>query len=413
MNLICNPFLINLLYFFYCVLSFHSIGVLANISTEKLVFNSLGPHTHRVKGLQPTFQPSLPYVQANAYLLIDAYSGKILAARNIHEKVAPASLTKMMTSYLISSALHTNRITLEEKVFISEKAGKTGGSRMFIAPGSKVSIKDLLQGVIVQSGNDASIALAEHLTGSESAFANIMNQEAKRLGMHGTYFHNVNGLPHSKHYTTALDMATLARAITLDFPNDYAWYSQKLFTYSKITQANRNRLLWRDSRVDGIKTGDTDEAGYCLAASAKQENMRLIAIIMGAPSEAARLKGAQTLFNYGFRFFETCKIYSANELIATPRVWFGHKSSLDIRLDHDLYVTILRGYAKNLEKSLTVLNPIKAPVTPQQKLGELKITLQGDVVAITALTTKEKIIKGAWWRRAWDYVLFFLSNKWY
>lgn len=375
--------------------------------------NSLGPHWSRENEPKPLFKPSPPPVQAKAYLLIDAHSGKVLAARNIHEKLAPASLTKMMTAYLVCSAVQTGRLQLEDRATISQKAGTTGGSRMFVASGTQVKIQDLIQGVIVQSGNDASIALAEHLAGNESYFANIMNDQAQNLGMKDTHFVNVSGLPHTDHYTTALDMATLARAIIFDFPQFYPWYSQKSFTYSGVKQTNRNRLLFRNIGVDGIKTGDTGQAGYCLVASAVQKEMRLIVVIMGSPSEALRFQGAQALLNYGFRYFETHKIHSAREAIIKEKVWFGSKSRVGIGVENDLYVTVIQGEAKRLQTLTKIQDRLKAPLEKNREIGITQVLLNNEIIASMPLITFEAVNKGAWWRRLWDHLMFFCFRKWH
>jgi D-alanyl-D-alanine carboxypeptidase (penicillin-binding protein 5/6) len=382
-------------------------------SVSRQEMSSLGPHFHREDKPKPIFKSSPPHIQANAYLLIDANSGKILASHNANERVAPASLTKMMTSYLISSALHSGRLDLEEPVVVSRKAGKTGGSRMFISPGSRVKVQDLLQGVIVHSGNDASIALAEHVAGSEEAFAEIMNQQASRLGMKGTHFSNVSGLPYPEHYTTALDMATLARAIILDFPQHYHWYSQKFFTYAGIKQSNRNRLLWRGIGVDGIKTGDTNEAGYCLVASAKQGDMRLIAVIMGAPSEQARTQGTQALLNYGFHFFETHKMYSATQPIEKPKVWLGSRSRVNVSTEYDVYVTVQRGLGQYLKKKVILHKPLKAPLAKKAEVGQVQICVDDEIISTTPLVTLEAVSWGSWWRRVLDRIGLFFLRKWY
>lgn len=374
---------------------------------------TLGPHLHRQELPQPIFQPIPPHISAQAYLLIDAYSGQVLAAKNSEEKLPPASLTKMMVSYLLSSALQAGRIKLDEKVTVSEKAASTGGSRMFIAKGVQVPVQSLLQGVVVQSGNDASVALAEHLAGDEESFVKIMNQEAKRIGMKDTQFVNVTGLPHPDHYTTPLDMATLARAIILDFPQHYIWYAQKSFTYSKIKQLSRNKLLWDNMGVDGIKTGQTDQAGYCLVASALKEEMRLVAVVMQASSEHARRQSTRALLNYGFRFFETFKIFQAYEPLGYSRVWFGTKYSVSVGLIHDLYVTILRGIGK--ESLKTTVYPqkfLKAPVLQKTESGEVEVTLNDDVLISAPLVTLKSINQGAWWKKSLDRFIFFFSKRW-
>lgn len=407
----------SILYPLLCFITIYTfmIGTPQTIAFDGLakhkVNYSLGHHVSKTAS-QPIFKPFPPAIQASAYVLIDAHSGRVLASKNENKQVTPASLTKMMVSYLASAALDLDRITLEEKVNISQKAGSTGGSRMFIAPNTYVTVRDLLRGIIVQSGNDASIALAEYLAGDEKNFVEIMNQQAKRFNMSGTQFMNVSGLPQAGHYTTALDLATLARAIVLDFPKDYAWYSEKSFSYSGITQNNRNRLLFWNVGVDGIKTGDTKESGFCIAASSMKNDMRLVAIVMGAPTKKARLDGAYTLLKYGFDFFETQKIYSAYEPIIKNRIWFGKPLKVTAGLEHDLYVTVLRGYSKHLKKVVTINKHLRAPLTKSSAVGQVQITLNGEVLTDISLVSLHPVAKASWWRRWWDHLLLFFVRQW-
>ena len=306
--------------------------------------------------------PAPPGIKANAYLLQDFDSGKILASKNIDQKMSPASLTKMMTVHVVSNELGSGRITLDDEVLVSKKAWKMPGSRMFIEVNKKVSVGDLLKGVIIQSGNDASVALAEHVSGSEEVFVELMNQYASKLGMSNSHFMNSTGLPDEQHYTTVKDMAILADALIRDVPEIYALHSVKEFTFNKITQQNRNKLLWRDPDVDGIKTGHTEAAGFCLVASAKKENMRLISVVMGSESEGAREKATQSLLGYGFRFYETYKLYGANENITSVKVWKGDTEALVLGLDTDLYVTFPRGQKNQLRTEFNLSEKYIAPV---------------------------------------------------
>lgn len=337
--------------------------------------------------------PAPPQLNAKSYLVMDFDSGQILAEKNIDEKLPPASLTKIMTSYIAAGELASGQITLDDKVVVSEKAWKMPGSRMFIEVNNEVSVGDLLKGIIIQSGNDASVALAEYISGDETVFAQLMNQQAKRLGMTNTHFTDSTGLPNPQHYTTAHDLAKLARALIRDYPNVYAINSHKEFTYNKITQRNRNRLLWLDSSVDGVKTGHTEEAGYCLVASALRDGMRLISVVMGAESDNARTSANQALLNYGFRFFETKKIYTASEIITTPRIWKGAEKQLALGINNDLFITIPRGQFENLESKYDLPDKIIAPVKTGEKVGKLKLVLDNKEVLSAPLVAKVTVAK--------------------
>lgn len=339
--------------------------------------------------------PAPPGIKANAYLLQDFDSGKILASKNIDQKMPPASLTKMMTVYVVSSELGSGRITLDDEVLVSKKAWKMPGSRMFIEVNKKVSVGDLLKGVIIQSGNDASVALAEYVSGSEEVFVEFMNQYASKLGMSNSHFMNSTGLPDEQHYTTAKDMAILAAALIRDVPEIYALHSVKEFTFNKITQQNRNKLLWRDPDVDGIKTGHTEAAGFCLVASAKKENMRLITVVMGSESEGARAKATQSLLGYGFRFYETQKLYGANENITSVKVWKGDTEALVLGLDTDLYVTFPRGQKSQLRTEFNLSKKYIAPVNRGNVLGNLKITLADEDIADAKLIALQSVNEGS------------------
>lgn len=339
--------------------------------------------------------PAPPGIKANAYLLQDFDSGKILASRNIDQKISPASLTKMMTVHVVANELESGRVTLDDEVLVSKKAWKTPGSRMFIEVNKKVSVGDLLKGVIIQSGNDASVALAEHISGSEDVFAELMNQYATKLGMTNSHFINSTGLPDEQHYTTAKDMAILADALIRDAPEIYALHSVKEFTFNKITQQNRNKLLWRDPDVDGIKTGHTEAAGFCLVASAKKENMRLISVVMGAESEGARAKATQSLLAYGFRFYETQRLYGANENITSVKIWKGDTEELVLGLDADLYVTFPRGQKNQLKTEFNLSEKYIAPVNRGKISGNLTITLADEDIADAKLIALQSVNEGS------------------
>lgn len=349
--------------------------------------------------------PGPPQVGARAYLLQDFDSGRILVAHNARERVEPASLTKLMTAYIVFSELRSGSIGLDDQVRVSEKAWRTGGSKMFIEVDKLVSVEDLLKGMIVQSGNDASVALAEHVAGSEDAFASLMNNYAATLGMQDTHFVNSTGLPHPEHYTTAYDLALLTRALIRDFPEYYRWYSQREFTYNNITQYNRNKLLWRDPSVDGVKTGHTKAAGYCLVASAKRGDMRLISVVLGARSESARAQETQKMINYGFRFFETRRLYQAGRPLTTVRIWKGEVEQLPLGLTEDLYITIPRKQADRLDTRMNTEPLIVAPAARGQIYGSLEVRLDDELVASRPLVALREVAEGSLVQRLSDEFL--------
>lgn len=352
--------------------------------------------------------PAPPQLAATAWVLMDAHSGKILAEHNADQKLPPASLTKMMTSYLLEYEIKRGNVELDDLVRVSVKAWRMPGSRMFIQEGTFVSIEDLLKGVIIQSGNDASVAVAEHLAGSEEAFADLMNQHARRMGMNNTHFKNSTGLPEEGHYSTALDMAILSREKIINYPEHYSLYSKREFTYNDIRQSNRNRLLWRDSSVDGLKTGHTTEAGYCLAASAVRNDMRLISVVMGARSEEGRAQESQKLLTYGFRYFETPKLYERYQVLEAARIWQGVSDQVELGLKEDLYATIPRGEQGNLEAEVEMDSTIKAPVRAGQELGTLIIRLGDEVVAREPLVALENVEQAGFFKRLWHSLLMFV-----
>ena len=378
------------------------VTVLGSVSSADTIIPITAPSASMASSAQPTLTPIAPSVNAKAYLLMDANSGNILAGENVDERVPPASLTKMMTSYVISMALKEGRIHLEDLVTISEAAWKTGGSKMFVKVGDKVPVRDLMQGIIVDSGNDACVAMAEYVAGSQESFVGLMNQEAARLGMSHTHFVDVDGLPDPNHYSTAHDMASLARALVLDFPEDYKWYSQKWFAYNGIKQPNRNRLLWRDADVDGIKTGHTNDAGFCLVASGQKNGMRLISVVMGAPSDAMRAQDSQKLLTYGFRFFQSQKIYTADTKLATPRVWFGQSSQINVGLARDLYATLPAGQNKAPTTTMTFTSNLQAPIKKGDVVGQVNVVLNDKPIASAPLIALENVAKGGLWRSLVD-----------
>ena len=331
--------------------------------------------------------PSAPQLAAASYILMDFNSGRILVEHNADQRVDPASITKLMTAYVVFSELDQGNISLPETVPVSEKAWRTGGSRMFIEPDMQVSVEDLVRGMVIQSGNDASVALAEHVAGSEEAFASLMNHFSEQLGMTGTHFVNATGLPDPDHYTTARDVAVLSLATVRDFPDYYAWYAEKEFTFNNIRQHNRNTLLWRDPAIDGLKTGHTEAAGYCLAASAKRDGMRLISAVMGSASESTRASESQTLLNYGFRFFETVQLYQGGQELARARVWKGLTEDVALGIAEELFVTIPRGRYDELEARVEVQPELTAPLAAGDAVGAIRVVLGDETVASRDLLT--------------------------
>lgn len=358
----------------------------------------------------PALIPSAPQVSASSYILMDAKSGDILIQEDSHKRLPPASLTKMMTAYIVEHEVTEGRINLYDEVPVSVKAWKTGGSKMFIKEGTKVVLEDLLKGVIIQSGNDASVALAEYVAGSESAFSDIMNQQAKLLGMKNSHFENATGLPSENHYSTAYDLALLARATINNFPEQYKLYAEKYFTYNNIRQPNRNRLLWRDKSVDGLKTGHTEEAGYCLVASAEREGMRLISVVMGTNSENARAQESQKLLNYGFRYYETHELYSAGKSLIESPVWLGLTDNVQLGLSKSVVLTIPRGQKEQLKAELLVDPVVKAPLSVGQKIGQLEVSLKGEILVSEPLVALEPVPEAGFFNRLWDSIkLFFIG----
>ncbi len=346
-------------------------------------------------------QPDIS-IAAKAYMLSDYQSGQVLASKNAHERVEPASLTKLMTAYIVFSALKQNRVRLDQVVPVSNRAWRMIGSRMFIEPNKDVTVDELIRGMIVQSGNDACIALAEIVAGSEEAFAQLMNQEAQRLGMKDTHFMNTTGLPHPDHYTSVHDLTLLAAAIIRDFPEFYPLYSLKEYTYNNITQPNRNRLLWLDPHVDGMKTGWTKTAGYCLITSAKRDKRRLISVIMGTKSAGERSKESQRLLNYGFQFYDTVHLYKKGEVLTSIELWKGSQDEFKAGFDADVYFSIPKGQADNLKATMEYKQPLIAPVSAGQEVGSVKFTLNDQLVEIYPLVALEEVGEGNFVERAWD-----------
>ena len=358
----------------------------------------------------PVVIPAMPELAAKSYVLMDAASGKILVENNGDERLPPASLTKLMTAYIATKEIQKGQIAEQDMVTISEKAWRTGGSRMFIDVGKQVSVDDLLHGIIIQSGNDASVALAEHIAGSEEAFSSMMNTAATRLQLDNSHFMNATGLPAEEHYSTAHDMAKLARAIIYEDPEHYSIYAQKEFLWNNIKQPNRNLLLWRDKTVDGLKTGHTDEAGYCLVASAVRDDMRLISVVFGASSEASRAAETQKLLTYGFRFFETKTFYQKGVELADSKVWKGQSSEVKVGLAEDLTVTLPRGQVQKLAATMILDKSVIAPVAKGDRLGVVEVRAGDQVVHTADLVALQDVEEGGLFRRLFDTVrMFFYS----
>jgi D-alanyl-D-alanine carboxypeptidase (penicillin-binding protein 5/6) len=348
--------------------------------------------------------PQPPQINASSYILMDFNTGTVLAEREIDSRVEPASLTKLMTAYVIFKAIEEEQMSLNELVLVSERAWRTEGSRMFIEVGDQVRVDDLLRGMIIQSGNDASVALAEHLAGSEAAFANLMMYYADLLGMTGSSFMNATGLPDPNHYMTARDVATLAQAIISEFPNYYQLYSERSFTYNDIQQGNRNTLLRRDPSVDGLKTGYTDSAGYCLASSAIRDNMRLIAVVFGMNSAEARAEGSQVLLNYGFRFFETRRLINVNENVAEARILGGTPAYIPVGLGEEVFLTLPRGTYDDISVQVDINPDLWAPVDIGAQVGEIQILLNDSIIYENTLNALNSAEDAGYWQMLKDYV---------
>ncbi|MEQ1487515.1 MAG: D-alanyl-D-alanine carboxypeptidase family protein [Methylotenera sp.] len=351
-----------------------------------------------------------PNLAVKAYLLKDYNSGNVIAAQKSDMRVEPASLTKIMTAYLSFKALKNGQLTLTQALPVSNAAWKIEGSKMFIEPNKPVTVDELLHGMIIQSGNDASITLADGIAGSEAQFADMMNIEAQRLGMKNTHYMNATGLPNAQHYTTANDLAMLATALITDFPDQYQrLYSVKEYTYNKITQPNRNRLLWLDPFVDGMKTGHTESAGYCLIASAKRDGTRRISVVLGAATDAARATESQKLLNYGFQFYDSKLVYKKDQAISQLKVWKGNVNLVASSVTEDLYVTVPKGEYANVKAVMSSMQPLIAPIKKGQVIGNIKFTLNGKVIDERTLVATKNVETAGVLGRAWDSIKLLLQ----
>lgn len=354
--------------------------------------------------------PEAPQLPVRGYILMDFQSGQVLAKLNDDERLEPASITKLMTAYILYQALRDGTVKLTDQVRISEKAWRMEGSRMFVEVDSNVSIEDLLMGMVVQSGNDATVALAEYVAGSEEAFVALMNQEANRLGLSDSHFVNSTGLPDPNHYTTVKDIAILVRALIDEFPEQYERYAIKEFTFNDIRQYNRNRLLWQDETVDGVKTGHTQSAGFCLVASARRDDTRLISVVLGADTERDRFSASQALLNYGFRFFESHRLYAANRALTEVRIWKGAVDTLPLGLVEDLYVAIPKGNYEAMQASMTVSTAVQAPATKGSPYGTVTVALDDKTITEKPLVALRDVEQAGFFGRMVDQIRLSVSS---
>ena len=389
---------------------FRAVAGLVTLLTWPALTPALAAQTPPV--LAPaTAAPTPPAVTAKAFVLYDYHTGQVLAENDSDLRADPASLTKIMTAYVAFEALARGDLKLDDPVDISRNAWRTGGSRMFVEVDSQVRAEDILHGIITQSGNDASVAMAEHLAGAEETFGQVMTETARRLGMNDSQFRNASGLPDPEHYTTAMDLARLATATIANFPQYYPWYSLRSFTYNNITQPNRNRLLWWDSGVDGLKTGHTNSAGYCLVASGTRGDMRLIAVTLGSPTNRQRFRDAQALLTWGYRFFESRKLFAGGEERTRVRVWGGEPTELALGLAQDAYVTVPRGQYKDLSAAVEVNGPVRAPVAKDTPMGMLRVRKGDEVVLERPLVALTEVPQGGIFRRLMDAAVLWWQSE--
>lgn len=356
--------------------------------------------------------PRAPQIAASSYILMDAETGRVIVEENADVQLPPASLTKIMTAYIAEVEIDNGNMSLDDEVHISEKAWRTQGSKMFVDVNSNVRVEDILRGIIIQSGNDASVAMAEHLAGSEDAFADMMNQHAQRLGMTNSFFMNSSGLDTEDRYNimSARDLALLARATIQEHPAHYSIYSEREFTYNGIQQPNRNTLLFRDRNIDGMKTGWTTAAGYCLVASGERDGMRLISVVMGTASEDARATESQKLMTYGFRYFETSTLYSAGDMLSSATVWSGTENTVELGMIEDVVATIPRGQAGELQATLNIDETITAPITQGQILGSVEIRLGEDLIYQGDVAALQAVERAGFFKRLMDFLTMFFTN---
>lgn len=364
---------------------------------------------HAAAQSQPIPVPDPPQLGADGYVLMDFHSGRVLVDQNSDVRRDPASITKVMTAFVVFNELRSGDLAMDEPVRISEKAWRAPGSRMFIEVGNDIPVNDLIRGMIIQSGNDASIALAEHIAGSESTFAALMNQYAAELGMTNTHYTNATGLPGDEHYSTAADTARLVQALIERFPDYYRLYSEREFTWGGITQSNRNRMLWQDPSVDGVKTGYTEAAQYCLATSAERDGMRLISVVMGAETPEQRVSQSKSLLNYGYRFFETHRLYAADEPVETPRLWKGVADTLPVGVAEDVFITLPADTYDQLDARIRLNEPLEAPVAAGDRVGRLSVSRNDEVVRERDIIALETVPEAGFVGRTIDTVRLWLN----
>jgi serine-type D-Ala-D-Ala carboxypeptidase (penicillin-binding protein 5/6) len=390
--------------------AFATVQCLAQSPASAAAAAAAAPAAAPAAALAPITIPTAPEVDARAYIVVDYRTGKVLAAKEATARMEPASLTKLMTAYIVFQELAAGKLKLDEQVTVSEHAWRSEGSRTFIELGKPVSVQDLILGMIVQSGNDATIALAERIAGTEETFAQLMNANAKRLGMVNSHFENSSGLPSPQHYTTARDLSLLANAIIREYPQDYKWFSVREFEHNGIKQQNRNGLLEKDPSVDGLKTGHTDSAGFCLVTSALRDGMRLISVVMGSTSMKARENASASLLGYGFTFYDTKLAVKGGTVLATARVWKGQKDSVDLGIKDDLYVTVPRGQADAIKSATDVQPRIIAPVTLERTLGSVQVFAGNQSLATLPLHPLQEVPAGGWWRRLIDTIRLWFAH---
>ena len=361
-------------------------------------------------GLAQSMVPKAPKLNLDSYILLEANTSTVIAEFNSDNQISPASMTKVMSGYVIADQIASGAISLDDKVLISEKAWKTGGSKMFIEAGKRVPVRDLLSGIVIQSGNDATVAMAEYVAGSEEGFVDFMNAYASELGLSNTLFQNAVGWTDPNHFSSAKDLANLTKALINNFPDHYATYKEKEYTYSDIRQLNRNKLLWRDDSVDGVKTGHTESAGYCLISSAKRNDMRLIAVIAGSPSENERLTSSQRLLEYGFRFFSTQKLITKDTEITTAKVWGGKIDEVSLGTNEDILLTLPRSDFKNIKANYKFNNNIQAPISKGDVVGDIEFISNNRVVLSAPLFAIESVEAKGFFGRIWARIVFWIMS---
>lgn len=388
--------------FFIACLSSTGLAYADNATSKSVATNNLDSTSGIV--------PSAPTIDSNSYLLVDFHSNIVISGKDPDKRIEPASITKLMTAYIIYQELEKGNVTLKDNVLVSKKAWKMEGSRMFIEAGKKVPFNRILHGLIIQSGNDAAVALAEHVAGSEATFVDKMNKEARRLGMDATHFENSTGWPHKNHYTTARDIVTLTRTVIKEYPKKYKLHAIKEYSYNGIKQYNRNKLLWRDKTVDGVKTGHTESAGYCLVASAKRNTMRLISVVLGAKNEKQRTDSSQELLEFGFRFFETHKLYDGGSVLAEARIWKGTNPTVPAGITDDFYVTIQKGHYSKLKGLMELNKKLDAPIKRGDVVGTAIIKDGNNIILEIPLLALDAVDEGGLWQKMTDSVKKLFSN---